>query len=94
MNSINSVTDVYSHFFETIQKNNLEGMKAKIKAEKICPDCGDNELRRISPRESNCFRVYTIDQLEYGKYECICGRIIKTEPESDHFGEPKGIVII
>lgn len=62
--------------------------------DKICPDCGGNELKRDN--ENSFFIKYnSIEELNYGYYECYdCGRRFQTEPERLHSGEPVGIVII
>jgi hypothetical protein len=56
----------------------------------LCPRCGENCLHKAS-ENGPIYRQYkSIDQLEYGRYECLNGHTFKVEPESYYRGEPIG----
>jgi predicted RNA-binding Zn-ribbon protein involved in translation (DUF1610 family) len=98
MDQINNLADATIHFLEVIKRNQMKKIASKIKSEKIpeglCPTCGTNVIRRMYVfRESTWFEYCKGEMLAYGTYQCENVHILHAEPESDHFGEPKGLII-
>lgn len=96
MNNLKSIVDVYDHFFRTLHKNQIANIKAKIKKDKICPECGSNYVRKLYLAREDDFCEYKLSELpDFGEYECgDCHHAFYVEPERIWNGEVNGIKII
>jgi hypothetical protein len=59
----------------------------------ICPVCGSNNLRRQLIIRGLFTEYDSIDQLDYGWYECDNGHEFEVVPDHVWNGEPHGIKI-